>query len=104
MREPLHGDPCERAIAGIADGDQHIAQKAHMPDALDRPAGETLAKRRLVESGEFAKRRRLKILARDQLGLARCLSELVPRADREAIVAAEYPGADRLAKLRVDVP
>ena len=71
-----------------------------MPDALDRPAGEALAKRRLVERREFAEIGRLKIVARGQLGLSRFAGEFVPRTDRQAIVAAIDPVADRRAKLR----
>ena len=75
-----------------------------MPEAFDRPAGEAAAKRRFVERRQFVESGRLKILARDQRGLARTLGELVPRADRQAIVAAEDAVADRRAKLRRDMP
>src|SRR5580658_9920422 len=104
MREPRDGERRERAVSRIADRDQDIAKEARVPEAPHRAAGEALAKRRLVERGEFVERRRLKVRARDQGGFARALGELVPRTDRQAIVATEDAVADRRAKLRRDMP
>src|SRR3984957_10621162 len=104
MAEAFDCDRDQCAIAGIADRDQDIAQEARVADTLDGSAGEQLAKRRLVESSEFSEIRRLKIGACGQPGLPRILSELVPRADREAVVAAINPIADGRAKLRGDRP
>ena len=83
-----------RGFARIADRDHHIAQESRMADSLDRTAGEPGAKTRIVEARKLGERRRLEIVAGGELRLASSGSELVPRADREAIVAAVDPIAD----------
>jgi hypothetical protein len=47
----------ERRIARIARRDQHIAQEAVAPGALDRRAGKTRAESGIVEAEQFVKRR-----------------------------------------------
>ena len=46
----------QTGIGAVADGDQHIAQKARMAEALDRTAREQRAKLRVAQPDEFAKR------------------------------------------------
>ena len=90
-------------IAAVADRDQDVAQEAVAADALDRRAGEARAKARVVEPRELGQRRRAQIVPRGELRLGRAARELVPRADREAVVAAEDAIADRPAELARDV-
>ena len=47
---------CERSIAGIADGDQHIAHEAVAAGALDRGLGEQRAELRVVEARKLGER------------------------------------------------
>ena len=86
------------ASSGVADRDQHVAHKAVAADALDRRFREQRAKRGIVEPRQIRQRRRAQLLARGEFGFAPCLRELVPRADRQAIVAAIDAVADRLAE------
>ena len=55
---------------------------------------------RIVEPGELGQRRCAQVVARLQLRLARGARELVPGADREAVVAAIDPVADRARETR----
>ena len=75
-----------------------------MADPLDRTAGEARAKARVVERGEFGERRRGEIVARGELRFGADAGELVPRTDREAIVAAVNAVADRGRNSRAIVP
>ena len=91
-------------LAGIAGGDQHIAQEAVAADALDRRAGKERAECRVVErqqSASAGSRRssRAASFASDALP-----GELVPRAGGQAIVAAIDAVADRLAEFVRDRP
>src|ERR1700730_982370 len=71
-------------------------------EALDRGFRKSCAKRRFVGPGDRVKPGCAQRLARCEFGLAPGLSELVPRADREAIVAAIDAVADRLAEFARD--
>jgi len=75
-------------IFGIADRDQHVAQKAIAADALDRAFTEQRAEARVVEPRQFGERRRALRVTRGKLQLAAGLGEFVPWTDRETIVAA----------------
>ena len=101
VEQPL-GLRRERALAAIADRDQHIAHEAVAPGALHRRFGEQRAERRIVEPRELGEPRRAQRLARRKLRLAPGLRELVPRADREAIVAAIDAVAHQRAQLARD--
>ena len=90
-------------IARVAGGDERVAHHAVAPGALDGRAGEALAEGGIVERQQLGQRRRIRARQRLQLGQARGLGELVPRAHGEAVVAAEHAVADRLAELRGDV-
>ena len=98
MVEPRLSQGGEAQIAGIADRDQHIAQKPGVADAFDRRASEERAEIRLVQRHEMGKRRRDEIGARLQFRLMRQLSEFVPGANGEAIVAAIDAIADFFAQ------
>ena len=92
------------ASAGIADGDQDVADEAVAAGALDRRAGEPRAERRIVEAGEV----RRAAAPRDRRAARSFASrpglrELVPGADGQAIVAAEDPVADARPQLRRDM-
>ena len=86
------------ASSGVADRDQHIADETVAADALDRRFCKQRAKRRVVEPREIGELRRAQFFARGEFGLAPGLRELVPRAHREAIVAAIDAVADRFAE------
>src|SRR5664279_1885916 len=92
----------ERRVTRIADVDQHIAHETIAAGALDRGLGKQCAELRVVEPGEFRKRGRSQGLARGELGLAALHRELVPRANRQAIVAAVYAVAHRRAEFTRD--
>ena len=85
----------QRRVAGVADRDQHIADEAVAAGALHRGLGEHRAERRVVELRKLGERRRARHVARGELGVAAGLRELVPRADREAVVAAVDAVADQ---------
>ena len=90
---------------GIADRDQDVAQEPVAAGALHRRAGEERAEGRVVEAGEFGQRRRRRgPPGRPGGHRRRGAGELVPGADREAIVAAEHAVADRRPELRRDRP
>ena len=95
----LAGKAC---VAGIADRDQHIAHETVAADALDRALGEQRAEAGVVEPRQFGERRRAQRLARLELRLAAGLGELVPRTDREAIVAAVDAVAHQRAQFARD--
>ena len=82
-----------------------VADHAVAADALDRRPGEHFAKRGVVERQQVGERRRGKLGARQEgpIGRGR-VGEAVPRADREAIVAAVDAIADRLAEFVRDRP
>ena len=82
------GRACQRSVARIADGDQHIPHKARAADAFDRTFGEQNAESGIVEPGQFGKLRRVQCGARGKLRFTPGLREFVPRANRQAIVAA----------------
>ncbi len=90
-------------LAGIADRDEHVAHEAVAARALDRGAGEAGPEGGIVEAGEVRERRRGEVLALLEADLAPGLRELVPRADGEAIVAAEHAVADAGPQIRRDV-
>src|SRR5690606_14527550 len=75
-------------VGGIADGDEHVAQEARDADTLDRRAGEARTEAGIIEPGEFGEAGRREVGPRPQLHLMRRRGELVPGADREAVVAA----------------
>src|SRR6185312_2625078 len=77
-----------RRTAAVADGNQHVAQEPRMTDALDRRGREQGAEAILVELHQVGERGRAQIVARGELHLVRRGRKLVPRADREAVVAA----------------
>ncbi len=81
-------------IAGVADGDQHIAHEAVAADALDGERGTARGTphRRAAPARPAAAR---EVRRAPQLRLARGLREFVPRADRQAIVAAIDAVADQ---------
>ena len=85
----------KRRVARVADGDQDVAHEAVAAGALDRRFREQRAKGGVVEAGELGERGRPQGLARRELLLAPGGRELVPRADREAIVASIDAVADR---------
>ena len=94
----------KRGIAGIAGGDQHVAHEAVAADALDRRAREQRPEAGIVERQQVGQRRRSQIVAGGELRLRCGLRELVPRADREAVVAAIDAIADRRAEFVRDRP
>ena len=78
----------EVAVAGIANGHEHIAHKAIASDTFDGRALEQLAEFCVVQIGEFSEKRTHKFCARVKCGFSRVNGKLVPWAHREAIVAA----------------
>src|SRR5580693_3988431 len=86
-------------VFGIADRDQHVAQKPVAADALDRAFRKQRAEAGVVEPRQFGKRRRTQHLAGLKFYLAAGLGEFVPRTDRETIVAA----VDAVAHLRAQI-
>ena len=86
------------ASPGIADRDQHIAHEACAADALDRAFAEQRAEAGVVELHQFGKARRLQYGTRRKLRFAPGLREFVPRANRQAIVAAVDAIADQRAQ------
>jgi len=103
VEQALGGDRQSRH-AGIADRDQHIADESIAADALDRRFRKQGAKCRIVEPRKPGQIRRPQAVARGQFCLVSLLGELVPWADRETIVAAIDPIADRLAEFMRDRP
>ena len=92
------------AIAGIADGDQHVADEAVAADALDRRAAKARPEAGVVERQRAPPAAAREIVAGGELRLRAALGELVPRADGEAVVAAIDAIADRGAELVRDRP
>ena len=92
----------ETGVLGIADRDQHVAQKTVAADALDRAFRKQRAEAGIVEPRQFGKSRRAQHFARFELHLAAGLGEFVPRTDREAIVAAVDAVAHQRAQFARD--
>ena len=95
----------QRRVAGVADRDQHVAHEPVAADALDRRSGETArgsaassSASRSASAGARSSRARRRRASRAACG------ELVPRADRQAIVAAIDAVADRRAEFLRDRP
>ena len=97
VEQPL-GLRCQRRIAGVADRDQHIANEAVAADALDRRFREQRAKRRVVEPRQSASSGARNASRAASFASRPSLRELVPRADRKAIVAAIDAVADGFAE------
>ena len=75
------------------------------PDPLDRRAGEHLAEAGIVEREQVGEPRRGQLGARQEGAVGRRgVGEAVPRADRQAIVAAIDAVADRRPELVRDRP
>ena len=91
-------------LGAVADRDQDVAHEPIASGALDRRAGEAPPEAGVVQLDELRERRRAQIVARLQLGLACRAGELVPGADREAVVAAVDAIAHRGAELPRYVP
>src|SRR5262249_38299555 len=72
--------------------------------ALDRRFRKHLPECRVVETGEVGEARGLQFVPRRKLHLVAGLRELVPRAYRQTIVAAEDAVADRGAQLARNRP
>ena len=90
----------QRRVAGIADGDQHVAHEPVAPDALDRRAAEAIRGTPHRPASPAPRAAARQFDARMKRDLARRLRELVPRAHREAIVAAIDAIADRARGIR----
>ncbi len=84
----------ERPVAGIADGDQHVADKAVTARTLDGRGRKKAAESPVVEAGELGELGRDKIFVCREVRLMSGLRELVPGADRQAIVASKDAVAD----------
>src|SRR5690606_10829894 len=93
------GDPDKAAIAAVADRDQHVAHESIAADTLDWRTREDLAETSVIEFRQVAQAWRGKLGPRQEAIVARAPRELVPRADRQAVVAAVDPVADRNAEL-----
>src|SRR5688572_7208087 len=91
------------AEAAIAGGDRGVADHAVTADPLDWRTGEQLPERRIVELEQVGERRRGELGPRQEgaVGAGR-VGEAVPRADRQAIVAAIDAVADRLPEFLGD--
>ena len=105
VAEKPHGLAASPGSPELPSAISDVAHEAVAPGALDRRAGETRAEGGVVEP----RRARRAAAPRDS---SRCTSrasrpacgELVPGADREAVVAAEDAVADAFAQLRRDGP
>src|SRR5215472_296685 len=75
-------------IAGIADCDEYVAHEARAADALDRALGKQSAECGVVEPGQIGELRGAQRLPRGEFYFVAGHRELVPRTDRQAIVAA----------------
>src|SRR3546814_18927758 len=90
-------DVCSSDLAAIARRDQRVAHHPVTDDALDRRAGEHLAEIRIVERQQIGETRRRPLGTRGEGAVGtRRRRALVPRADREAIVAAVAAVAELL--------
>src|SRR5690625_3056226 len=83
----------ESRIAGVAGGNQYIAQKARHSYPLDRAGGEKCAKALIVQFQQIGETRRRQFDAGQEVRLLGNRGELVPGTDRKAIVAAIDPVA-----------
>ena len=88
----------QSGVIGVADRDQHVADKSITADALDWRFREQRPESRVIEPNQFSEIRRAQGVARGEFGFAAGLRELVPRAGGETIVAAIDAVADRLAE------
>src|SRR5690606_36146434 len=88
----------------VADGVEYVAHEAVAADALDRVLGKQRPEGRIVQPRELDQRRRLQGLAGVQRLLARAAGELVPRAGRQAVVAAVDAVAEQGPELAGDRP
>ncbi len=88
MTEQRHGAGREREVPGVADRDQHVAQETVDPDAFDRAAGEQASETGILQARQPIEARRREVVARTEFRFAAGNRELVPRARRQAIVAA----------------
>src|SRR5271170_1157671 len=88
----------QRRVPGIADRDQHIAHEPRPADALDRAFRKQGAKTRIIEPGQFGELRRAQRRACRKPCFMSGLREFVPRAHRQAIVAAINAAADQRAQ------
>ena len=96
-----HGLPHARedSFLGVyVEVHQDIANEPIAPGALHSGAGEALAEGAVVEPDELDQERPVERGAGMQRLLVRLAGVLVPRADREAIVAAVDPVADGAAR------
>ena len=91
-------------LAAVADRDQDVAHEPIASGALDRRAGKAPPEAGIIQLDELREPRRAQIVTRLQLGLAGRAGELVPRADRETVVAAVDAIAHRGAELPRYVP
>ena len=92
----------QAGIGGIADGDQHIADEAIAPDALDGAAGKQRAKGSIIQCREIRQLGRGEFSARCKGRFLMCGGEFIPGADCQAIITPIDAIADRLAKLLRD--
>ena len=98
---PLGSAPDRR----VADGVEHVAHEAVAADALDRALGEERAEGRVVQRGELGQRRAAAAPSRACSAVSRpSCGELVPGADRQAVVAAVDAVAERGAVALRDRP
>ena len=79
-----------------------LRMKRSRPMRLTGDFANQCAKRRVVEPRQLGEIRRAQVVARGEFCLVAGLRELVPRADREAIVAAIDAVADGFAKFARD--
>ena len=92
-------------IAAVARGDGGVADHAVAADALDRGAGENLAEPRVIKVEQIGERGRGKLRPANEGAVGGGgLGELVPGADRQAIVAAIDAVADPFAQRFRDRP
>ena len=91
-------------VAAVPERDEDVAHEAVAADPLDRRAGEAAAEGAVVERCQLGEQRQGERLARPEGELAAGRGELVPRADRQAVVAAIDAVADRRPQRARDVP
>ena len=89
VQQPLRLDG-QRRVAGVADGVEHVAHEAVAADALDRALARTARGRPASSSArEVGQGRRASARRGRPASLSRAVpGELVPRTDRQAVVAA----------------
>ena len=99
-RQPPRRRQRARASAGIADRVGDVAHEAVAPDPLDRRPAERLPEARVVERRQVRRAAGRELAPRPVARLARRRRELVPRAGRQAVVAA----VDAVAEQRPQRP